>query len=401
MATAPPEMTTAEPGTAAYRRVLGAPGVRPLAISSVLARLPVGMAAIGLVLYVRHETGSFAAAGAAAAGFAVGLGLTAPLLGRFIDSHGRGTLLPAAAVSSIGLAGVVVLGWVGATAWLLVASACLAGVGTPPIGGVFRHCLPDLVAAADRPTAFAVDSILIEAFFIGGPLLAGGLAATAGPAEGLLVAAVVGLVGTAWFALQLPPHRRDALPERPRGGALASAAIRALVLAGAPIGAFFGALDVALPAFGVSHGNAALGGPYAAALAFGSALGGIFFGTRPRLLGPPRTAILRLAALQALFALPLLFAPSIAAMFVVATLAGVCVAPLVTVRSELVGESLPPGTGNEAFSWVSVSIALGASAGAALAGPVVEAGGWRVGVALACIAPAAGFLLLWTRRHLL
>jgi len=381
--------------------VLGAPGVLTLAISSVLARLPVGMAALGLVLYVRHETGSFAAAGAAAAGFTVGIGLTAPLLGRFVDSHGRVTLVPAAIVSAIGLTGVVALGSAGAATWLLVASSCLAGIGTPPIGGVFRHRLPELIDATDLPTAFAVDSILIEAFFITGPLLAGGFAAIAGPAEGLIAAAVFGLVGTAWFALQLPPHRRDLVAERPRGGALASAAIRVLVLAGVPIGACFGALDVALPAFGVDHGSAALSGPLGASIAVGSVCAGVLYGTRPRALGPPRVAILRLAGLQAVFVLPLLIAPSVAAMFFLAALAGVCIAPLISVRSELVGEALLPGTGNEAFSWISVSIALGASAGSALAGPLVEAGGWRLGIALACAAPAAGFLLLFARRDLL
>ena len=388
-------------GTAAYRRVLGAPGVLPLAISSVLARLPVGMAAIGLVLYVRHETGSFAAAGAAAAGFAVGVGLTAPLLGRFVDSHGRVTLVPAAVVSALGLAGVVTLGSAGAATWLLVACSCLAGLGTPPIGGVFRHRLPELIDPADKPTAFAVDSILIEVFFISGPLLAGGLAATAGPAEGLIAAAVLGLAGAIWFTLLLPAHRHDLVSERPRGGALVSAAIRVLVLAGLPIGACFGALDVALPAFGVAHGSAALGGPLGASLAFGSALGGVFYGTRPRAFGPPRVAILRLAAIWTALMVPLVFAPSVAAMFALAVIAGLCLAPLISVRSELVGEALPPGTGNEAFSWVSVSVALGASAGSAIAGPLVEAGGWRLGVILACSVSAAGFLLLFARRHLL
>ncbi|MGD9735277.1 MAG: MFS transporter [Solirubrobacterales bacterium] len=401
MAITPTETASPPAGAGAYRRVLGLPGVPPLAISSVLARLPVGMAAIGLVLYVRHETSSFAAAGAVAAGFAVGVGLTAPLLGRLVDSHGRLTLLPAAVVSSLGLGGVVALGSAGAATPLLVASSCLAGIGTPPIGGVFRHRLAELVAAADRPTAFAVDSILIEVFFITGPLLAGGLAATAGPAEGLIAAALLGLVGAVWFTLQLPPHRRDLVGERPRGGALVSAAIRVLVLAGLPIGACFGALDVALPAFGVAHGSAALGGPLGASLAFGSALGGVFYGTRPRAFGPPQLAILRLAAVWTLLLLPLVFAPSVAAMFFLAVVSGLCLAPLISVRSELVGEALPPGTGNEAFSWISVSIALGASAGSALAGPLVEGGGWRLGVAFACAVAATGFLLLFSRRQLL
>jgi MFS family permease len=377
--------------------------VAPLALASVLARLPIGMGAIALVLYVHHQTGSFAAAGIATAAYTVGLGLTAPLLGRFVDSHGRVTLVPAALLSSLALVAIVVLGSAGAATWLLVAAAGVAGIAAPPLGGVFRHRLPDLVHAADVPTVFAVDSILIEVLFIFGPLLAGGLAATAGPADALLVAAVVGLAGVAWFALLLPPHRPDpeARAARPRGGALSSPAIRLIVLGGVPLAAMFGALDVALPAFGVAHGSAALGGPFGASLAFGSALGGIAYGARPRTLGPPRRALLRLSSLQALLVLPLLLDPSVAATFFLAALAGVCVAPLISVRSELVRELLPPGTGTEAFSWVTVSIGVGASAGSALAGPLVELGGWRAGVALACAAPAAGFLGTLAYRHLL
>ena len=407
MATSAPDTAVREAapehGAAAYRRVLRAKGIVPLAAASVLARLPIGMGAISLVLYVQHLTGSFADAGAAAAAFAVGLGLTAPLLGRLVDSRGRGLLFPAAIVSSLALAGVVALGSAGAASWLLIAAAGLAGIAQPPLGGVFRHRLPDLVKPGDVPTAYAVDSILIEILFITGPLLAGGLAATAGAGEALLAAALFGLVGTAWFTASLPPHRPDphAVAARPRGGALASAAIRLLVLGGIPVGAAFGALDVALPAFGVDHGSAALGGPFAAALAFGSALGGSAYGARPRAHGPPRTALLRLAALQAASVLPLLLGPSVAAMFSLTALSGLCVAPLVSVRSELVGEALPPGTGTEAFSWVSVSIALGASIGSALAGPLVEAGGWRAGVVLAGAVSAAGFLGTCAWRRLL
>lgn len=399
-AVAVPVLAPPEPGLAAYRRVLGAPGVLTFAVSSLLGRLIGAMAPIGLVLYVQHETGSFAAAGAAAAAFTVGLGLTGPFLARLVDTHGRVVIVPAALVSSLALTVVVALGGAGAAPWALVAVAGVAGFATPPLGGVVRHRLPELVEAADLPTAYAVDAILIELMFITGPLLAGLFAVTLGPADGLVAAAAISLLGAAWFARQLPPHYVDPEAEpRPRAGALASPAIRLLVFGGLPVGATFGALDVALPAFGVVHGSAALGGPFAAALAFGSLLGGVAYGARPRALGPPRRSLLRISAAQAALVLPLLIGPPVPAMFVLAALAGICVAPLISVRTELVRELLPAGSGAEAFTWTTLSIAVGASAGAAIAGPLVEAGGWRAGVALACAAPVAGFLVTFARRR--
>lgn len=62
---------------------------------------------------------------------------------------------------------------------------------------------------------------------------------------------------------------------------------------------------------------------------------------------------------------------------------------------------MPPGTGAEAFTWMGLSITVGASAGSALAGPLVEAGGWRAGAIVACAAPAAGAALAFAQHRAL
>jgi predicted MFS family arabinose efflux permease len=54
---------------------------------------------------------------------------------------------------------------------------------------------------------------------------------------------------------------------------------------------------------------------------------------------------------------------------------------------------MPPGTGTEAFTWTTVAFLVGASAGSALAGPVVQAGGWQAGVVVAIALPAVGLAL--------
>src|ERR1700709_476501 len=106
--------STAEPqsrGIAAYRNVFAAPGVRPLLLATLLARLPISMGAVGLILFVHGETGSFGSAGIVTASFTSGIGVTVPLRARHIDRRGTRTgIIPAALGTAAGLVAVVVLG---------------------------------------------------------------------------------------------------------------------------------------------------------------------------------------------------------------------------------------------------------------------------------------------------
>jgi MFS family permease len=390
-------------GLTAYRRVFAVPRIKALLLASILARLPVGMGAVGLVLFIHGETGSFGSAGLVAGAFAIGVGGTGPLLARLIDRRGsRLVIVPSTLVSSAGFVLVVVLGKAGAGGVPLAAAALLAGAGTPPIGGVLRQHWGELVPATELQTAYALDAVAIETIFVSGPLLAGLLAAVFDPSVGLLAAAACGAVGAIVFAALLDVPAGDDPDAEPHWlGALQSPTLRVLVLAGIPMGASFGALDVSLPAFGAHHGAAAIGGPLNAAVAFGSLLGGIAFGARPLAFGPPPRAALRLGALMVVTYLPLPFATGVPEMFVFATIAGLCIAPQITVRNNLAQASLAAGTVTEAFTWLSLAATVGASLGAAAVGPLVEAAGWRAGAVVAVAMPAVATLVLLLRRDLL
>src|SRR4051812_2839882 len=170
----------------AYRRIFAAPHVLQLTIASVVARVPVGMTGVALVIYVHDRTGSFGAAGAVAGASTIGLALTAPVLGRLVDRRGpRPVLVPAAAVAAAALVALVLVGNAGGGTLALVVLAGLSGAALPPVGGILRHLWPDLVDEELLVNAYVLDSILIEAVFISGPLLTGLLAATAGASAAL------------------------------------------------------------------------------------------------------------------------------------------------------------------------------------------------------------------------
>jgi DNA invertase Pin-like site-specific DNA recombinase len=153
--------------------------------------------------------------------------------------------------------------------------------------------------------------------------------------------------------------------------------------------------------FGAHHGAAALGGPFAAALAFGSGAGGIAYGLRPGIFGPPRRALVILGGLMVLSCLPLVVATSVPEMFVFAALSGITFAPQITVRNQVIQNTLMAGTATEAFTWAALATTVGASIGSALVGPLVEAMGWRAGAVVAVALPAVALLIVFARRDLI
>jgi MFS family permease len=390
-------------GLAAYRRVFAVPGVPSLVLFGLLARMPIGMGGVALILFVHSRTGSFASAGIVAAAFTIGLGLTGPPLARLVDRRGsKWVVVPGAILLAAALAAVVVLAELGAGTVPLAAAGLAAGCASTPVGGILRQRWVGMIAPSEVQTAYALDAVMIELLFVSGPLLAGVLAATVGTAEGLFVAGGLGIVGAVGFdraARVAPGGEPDA--ERHWLGALVSPTLRLLVVSTLPLAATFGALDVTLPAFGAHHGAAALGGPFAAALAFGSALGGLLYGTRPDIFGRPQRTLMLLGAVMTLTCVPLPLAASIPEMFVFAVVAGLCIAPQITVRNQLVQRTSPAGAVTEAFTWISLAVTIGASLGSAVVGPLVEAAGWRAGALVAVALPAGSTVVLLARRELL
>ena len=129
------------------------------------------------------------------------------------------------ALRALGAAGV------GALAWIAAAT----GITFPPLFATLRALIATL-AGGLVDTAFALEAVIQELFFIVGPLLLALVVAVSTAQAALAVAAALVAAGTIAFAATPASRawRRDRLERRSRAGALSSPGIRTIVAACLP-----------------------------------------------------------------------------------------------------------------------------------------------------------------------
>ena len=390
-------------GRERYSAILRAPHVGPLLLASMLARLPYGMFALALVLYLVDERGSFAVAGLVNGAFGIGTAIGAPLQSRVIDRLGQGrVLLPLALLDAAATGVLVALTERGAPTWALTVCALVGGLAMPNVGAALRTLWPELLQRrrALLPAAFALDSVALEVLFTAGPLLAAAIIAVVSPIAALAVSAACTVTGTVLFVLQ--PPSRGWRPHAEAGGhgmlgALRSPGVRTLALATIPIGFCFGVVEISLPAFATEHGAGEWAGALMSVWAAASAVGGLTYGART-FRTPLGSVYLWLAALLPLGFLPALAAPSIAAMALLIVPAGLLIAPLGAAANQLIGEVAPAGATTEAYAWPVTALLAGFAVGTALGGSIAESLDWRACFAAAALAGVAGWAVAAARR---
>jgi MFS family permease len=369
--------------------ITSTPGALRLFAISILARLPLTMLSIGLLVHAEHLTGSFAAAGIVAGAYAVSLGIGGPLLGQLIDRRGQtGVLVVSGLVSAAFLVAIAMLP-VGASVLLLVGLATGTGVFTPPLGSCLRTLFPSLMRDAETVrAAYAVEATASELTWIGGPpiVLAAGALWSTGGAIG--AAGIALLVGTLAFAAE--PVSRAWRPQtgtaRKRGGAMRAPAIQTLVVVLVAVGLVFGAVEVAVAAAADGLGTAAAAGPLLGLWGAGSLVGGIVavrFGAG--LQGAAGLTIV-LGALTVGHLALTTAAGSLVALGAVLVVAGASIAPTYALVYAMVDRAAPEGTATEAFAWLNTAVAIGAAGGAAVAGALADTTGPAAAFAVAGVA---------------
>lgn len=377
-----------------YGAVLRSPGAWAFSLSAFVARFPISMLGIGLVLLVSGARGSYTDAGAVAAAALVTGSAAAPLQARVADRWGQARVVaPLLVVHAAAVVGAVAAVTGGAPLGAVAGAAALAGASLPQFGSFVRARWADLLAGTPTlPTAFAWESVLDEVIFVGGPVLVTLVATQVSPSAAVLATLLFtcggGLAFLACRSTAPPPRVPD---RRRRPDRLDLRTLLPVVAAFVGMGVLFGSVEVSTVAFADERARLGAAGLVLAAFAAGSMLSGIVFGA---LVGgrPGRRRFVVGLLLLALAVTPTVLVGSLPLLAAVLAVAGVAVSPSLITGFGLAEQTSPRSRLNESLAWTSTALGIGVAVGAALAGPIIDTRGASVAFGVAVAAGAVAVL---------
>lgn len=408
-----------------YLDVLRSDGALAFSSTAMIGRMSMSMYGLGTVLLIATLTGRYGLAGTVAAAGSVGYALFGPVAAKLADRFGQGRVLTRqgtifAACTSVFIGSVELR----APVWILIVTGALAGASMPSLGSMVRARWSALIGDDDRRlhAAFSLESVIDEIIFVIGPALVTLLATQLLPASGIGTAALLCVCGTLLFAAQrrtepvpraLPrrseqPGLAPAAPERtdPRHGGSRAAGQRLLtrlprlptpgLITLAPafllLGAMFASIDLSIVAFSTERGHRPVAGLVIGSIALGSAVGGLWYGSR-HWRAPLGRRFVITGAFTVLGISTFWAMPGLLALAAAGCASGLWIAPTLIAGYAILEVQAPPHRRTESMAWLSSTISVGVALGSAIVGHVIDAHGARFGFGFAASCGIAAVLV--------
>lgn len=347
---------------APYRAVLASPGAPRLALASLMAKWPISMFPISVLLLVPPRY-SYAQAGAVVAVMLLANAVSSPVRGRQAARRGAGPVLRVCLAGYLaGIAGIGLCAVVGAPLPLLLGSALLMGAFFPPASILLRsHWTAVDRDLGGRSSANALESALMDLSLITGPVLAGWLSTSIAPVLPLvLIGALMALAVVLLTAL--PDRATVPSPAPEHTGRVLRAPLVMLFAAQLLFCAALAATEVSLPVYAQERNAASASGWLLAGLSTGSIVGALALG---RLHGSRLTRLPVLLALLAAGTCAVGAAMSLRPLVValVCVPAGLAIGSVFARFFTVLGTVTPPGSDHEVQGWANSMTTVGFAAG--------------------------------------
>lgn len=333
--------------------------------AQLTARFPNGMTSLAILQHIQYVTGSYGAAGLVLGATSVGQAIAGPVTSRWMGVWGMRRVLTttlvicACAITAIALFETIVP--------VYMVLGLIAGLSTPPVQSAVRTIYPKMVNSRQLTPLFSFDASLQEVIWIVAPVVITLVATQVGTVQALLLIVVILLSGGAWFILS-PEVGRVRIPRSRRsiGKVLAKPQVLLATVIGFLLIGACAAVEAGVVAT-FDHGGLEAG-LVLAIFSVGSLAGGLSFGHIP--IG--RWAMARRLAIVAVGLTLTMFSLNIFWIGGTLFLAGIGIAPALAVLFAMTSASVKFSETAEAYGWIGTGQLIGAAAGSAIAGFLID-----------------------------
>lgn len=379
-----------------YQEILRIPHVKILLFSAFPARVAYGMLSLSIFFKTFHETDSIPLAGLAIGLNSLSTAVTAGLRGSVMDHWGQRWPLRIFVPT---YASMLLLLNRADTSFSILVLSFILGLVAPPINLSIRPLWKSVVPPDFLRTAYALDTSVLSASGVIGPVIATTLALSTYPASPLIACAVLILIGGG--SLAMTKVSRNWVPEiKVKGSPLLwrHRAMQLLMFEGCFIGFGWGAFNVGVPAFAtlenLPHRTAWILGIMGVCNIVGGLLGGLVSKGASSL-----TALRRTYAIWFAVSLPLVLTYPGWSMALVGAALGLCGGALHVFYWETLEAVRPQGSATASLGWIWSVEGSFMALGAAFGGWVSQAISPRVALGITTIAIGCGLLILTLGRE--
>lgn len=347
-----------------YRELLRLPHVKPLIMSAFPSRMAYGMVGLSIFFKTIHETNSIPLAGLAIGLNSLSGSLTSGVRGSIIDRYGQKWPIRIFVPAYVSMLLILNLSH---SARSILVLAFILGFTAPPINLSVRPIWKSIVPPGVLRTAYALDTSVINASGVVGPILATTLALSSRPSSALILCAALMLTGGVALNFNKAVHAWT--PEKKETGAgplWKHPAMLLLMFEGCFIGFGWGAFNVGVPAFATLQHVPNRTAWILSAMGIANIVGGLIGGLVSRRSSPLK-AMLTTYGLWFLVSLPLAFTRPDWTMALVGVFIGLCGGALQVFYWEVMEAVRPRGSATASMGWLwtveGSLMALGSAAG--------------------------------------
>ena len=373
-------------------------GVQQLLLSSIPARLAYGMITLGIFFKVQQSTASISLAGLAVGLNTLASSASVGLRSSFIDKYGLTWPLRALVPS---YAALIIFFNHADTKISLIAIAFILGAVAPPINLAVRPLWKVVIPESKQRTIFAIDTAVMSATAVIGPVLVTSLALSSNPKIALNSCAAAMLIGG--IALALLKVTRTWIPEKKEQGAehlLKMPAIRLLIAEGIFIGLAYGLFETGIPSFTTIEGVAGRTGLIFAVMAVFNIFGSLLAGLISKKITPLR-AFKSTYLFWVIVCAPLAISNPDWTLLIISGLLGLAGGMQMVFYWEIVEAVRPKGTASSAIGWLWTFEGTAMALGSAISGFISEAFSPRYCLAAMSLCVLFGYLVIANGHKLL